>query len=114
MQRRAWRRTGKLAIIVDVATKNLDHLFDIIKNWRLRQLYYIYGGASSSSKIRVSKRRVRAVKSGYKLWLVKYHRSTAVEYAIVLNYMLEIARPDPYPDKYPEKINNHTAVGVDL
>ena len=61
-----------------------------------------------------SKGRFRAVKSGYKLWLVKYHRSTAVEYAIVLNYMLEIARPDPYPDKYPEKINTHTAVGVDL
>jgi hypothetical protein len=50
-----------------------------------------------------SKGRVRAVKSGYKLWLVKYHRSIAVEYAIVLNYMLEVARPDPYPEKYPEK-----------
>jgi hypothetical protein len=49
------------------------------------------------------KGRFRAVKSGYKLWLVKYHRSTAVEYAIVLNYMLEIARPDPYPDNYPGK-----------
>jgi hypothetical protein len=61
-----------------------------------------------------SKGRVRVVKSGNKLWLVKYHRSTAVEYAVVLNYMLEIARPDSYPDVYPEKINNHTAVGVDL
>ena len=39
--------------------------------------------------------RVRAVKSGYKLWLVKYHRSTAVECDVVLNYMLEIARLDP-------------------
>jgi hypothetical protein len=48
------------------------------------------------------------------LWLVKYRRSTAVEYAIVLNYMLEIARPDPYPDKYSGKINNHSAVSVDL
>ena len=26
-----------------------------------------------------------------------------IEYAIVLNYMLEIATPDPYPDKYPGK-----------
>jgi hypothetical protein len=50
-----------------------------------------------------SKRGLRAVKSGYKLWLVIYHRSTVVEYDNVLNYMLEIARPDPYPDKYPEK-----------
>ena len=77
--------------------------FDIIKNWHLRQLYYIYRGANSSSIIRVSKGRVRAVKSGFKMWLVKYHRSTAVEYAIVLNYMLEIATPDPYPDEYLEK-----------
>jgi hypothetical protein len=77
--------------------------FAIIKKWRLRQLYFIHRGANSSSIIRVSKGRVRAVKSGYKLWLVKYHRSTAVEYAIVLNYMLEIATPDPYPDRYPEK-----------
>jgi hypothetical protein len=75
----------------------------MIKKWILRQLDFIHRGASSSSKIRVSKGRVRAVKSGYKLWLVKYHRSTAVEYAIVLNYMMETARPDPYPDKYPEK-----------
>jgi hypothetical protein len=55
-----------------------------------------------------SKGRVRAIKSGYKLWLVKYHRSSAVEYAIVLNSVLDFARPDPYLDTYPEKINNHT------
>jgi hypothetical protein len=38
-----------------------------------------------------SKGGLRAVTSGYKLWLVKYNRSTFVEYDIVLNCMLEIA-----------------------
>ena len=77
---------------------------DLIYNYTdMKERGPIFRGANSSSIIRVSKGRVRAVKSGYKLWLVKYHRSTAVEYAIVLNYMLEIATPDPYPDRYPEK-----------